>query len=288
VSGRVARALPDNEDHVMGSAKFLLAGLAATAFFTTAARGADLAYPLPPPPPDFGGWYLRGDIGMSNQRVNHLFNALYLTPGTSVQNISKGFDSGWTYGIGAGYQFNHWARADITGEYRGKTNFRGLDTYSPEPASGTGIGVDDYYASKSEWLFLANFYVDLGTWWGLTPFVGAGLGTSRNTIHDFRDVNVATNGLAYGTDASKWNFAWAVHAGVGYAITPNVMLELAYRYVNLGDAQSGDLITYSGVNNVVNPMEFHSITSHDIRLGVRWMLDVPPPSVGYVPIISKG
>lgn len=266
----------------MGSAKLLLAGVMATAIFTTAGRAADLAYPLPPPPPEFAGWYLRGDVGMTNQKVDHLFNALYLSSGTTVDNISKGFDSGWTYGLGAGYQFNHWARADITGEYRGKTNFRGLDIY------GGGTGVDDYYASKSEWLFLANFYVDLGTWWGITPFVGAGLGASRNTIHDFRDLNIPTGGVAFGRDASKWNFAWAVHAGLGYAITPNVMIELAYRYLNLGDAASGDLITYQGVSTIFNPMEFHSLTSQDVRLGIRWMLDVPPPPPGYAPIVSKG
>ena len=267
----------------MGSVKFMVAAATAAILLAPAARAADMPYPLPPPPaPEFSGWYLRGDVGMTNQQVGHLFNVLYNQPGTTVQNVSKGFDSGWTYGIGGGYQFNNWARADVTGEYRGKTNFRGLDIY------GGGTGVDDYYASKSEWLFLANFYVDLGTWWCLTPFVGAGIGTSRNTIHDFRDLNIPTAGVAFAPDASKWNFAWALHAGVAYTVTPNVLIELAYRYVDLGNAQSGDLRTYTGVNNIVNPMEFHNITSHDVRIGVRWMLDVPPPSQGYAPLMRRG
>jgi hypothetical protein len=38
---------------------------------------------VPPPVEDFGGWYLRGDIGFSNQQVKKLDNALYYTPGTS-------------------------------------------------------------------------------------------------------------------------------------------------------------------------------------------------------------
>jgi opacity protein-like surface antigen len=262
----------------MGSAKYLAVAATAAFLATPSANAADL--PLARPIiPEFSGWYLRGDIGMSNQNVDHLFNVLYNT--TTVVNVSKGFDSGWIFGLGAGYQFNNWARADITGEYRGKTNFRGLDIY------GGGTGVDDYYGSKSEWLFLANFYVDLGTWWYLTPFVGAGIGFSRNTIHDFRDVNIATAGLAFGADASKWNFAWALHGGVAYNVTPNFLVELSYRYVNLGDAQSGDLVTYQGTNAIYNPMEFHGITSHDVRLGVRWMLDAPPP-VPHPPIVSKG
>jgi opacity protein-like surface antigen len=33
-------------------------------------------------------------------------------------------------------------------------------------------------------------------------------------------------------DQSTWTFAWAAHAGVAYTITPNLKLELAYRYLN--------------------------------------------------------
>lgn len=236
---------------------------------------------LPPPIVEFSGWYLRGDIGMSNQRVDNLYNVLYNSPNTTVVNVNKGFDSGITFGIGGGYQFNSWFRVDVTGEYRGKTNFRGLDIYNG------GAGVDDYYGSKSEWLFLTNAYFDLGTWWCFTPFVGVGIGASRNTIHDFRDLNIPTGGVAYGLDASKWNFAWALYAGIGYQVTPNVTFELAYRYVDLGNAQSGDLTTYQGVSTVYNPMLFNGITSHDVRLGMRWRFDQGPVFVP-PPLITKG
>ena len=73
-------------------------------------------------------------------------------------------------------------------------------------------------------------------------------------------------------------------------MSKNFAVELAYRYVNLGSARSGDLVTYNGINNVNNPMEFKSLTSHDIRLGLRMNFDAftsrsysptvysPPPS----------
>jgi opacity protein-like surface antigen len=41
--------------------------------------------------------------------------------------------------------------------------------------------------------------------------------------------------LATGATASKWNLAWAVHAGLAYKVNPSLTLELAYRYVDLGD-----------------------------------------------------
>ena len=34
---------------------------------------------------------------------------------------------------------------------------------------------------------MANAYVDLGTWWCLTPYVGAGVGMANIKISGFRD-----------------------------------------------------------------------------------------------------
>ena len=240
------------------------------------AQAADYSQPAPQPiyvqPPlieEFSGWYLRGDIGMSNQRVQNLNNALYA--GNSIQAVGMGFDSAPIFGLGIGYNFNDWLRFDVTGEYRGKANFHGLDIVN---SSYT----DEYTGSKSEWLLLANAYIDLGTWYSITPFVGAGIGMSRNTISSFRDtcvtVLVCSGGsVAFGDTASKWNLAWALHAGLSYKVTRNFTVELAYRYVNLGDAQSGDLTTYLGGNAIYNPMEFHNLTSHDVKLGLRFNLD---------------
>ena len=141
---------------------------------------------------------------------------------------------------------------------------------------------------KSEWLILANIYADLGTWSGFTPFIGLGIGGSRNTITAFTDICTTCpgGGVAHGASATKTNFAWAVHAGVAYKVTKTrVTVEFAYRYVDLGDALSGDLVTYLGQNNVNNPMHFRSITSHDFRFGVRWMFDSGPkqPMYDYPP-----
>jgi len=258
----------------------------AAVLLTTAANAADIPQLMPPmyaPPVEIGAsWYLRGDIGMTNQKVGSLFNVLYGSV-TSVDTVQKEFDSSPLFGIGIGYQFNHWLRADVTGEYRGSANFKGLDIVR----AGVSIFTDEYRASKSEWLFLANVYADLGTWWSLTPFVGVGVGMSRNTIAGFLDVNTPFLGVATGATASKWNFAWAIHAGLAYKVTSNFIVELAYRYVSLGDAMSGDLVTYTGVSTVNNPMEFRNLTSHDFKLGVRWMLDATPAYMP-PPLMRKG
>jgi opacity protein-like surface antigen len=276
----------------MRSVKFLVAAGAAS-MLSSVAFAADMAIMPPPayaPPPvveDFGGWYLRGDIGFSNQRVDRLNNVLDTVGApTSVQRNS--FGTAGIFGLGVGYKVNNWFRADVTGEYRGNSQFFGTDriTYAG------GIGTDTYHATKNEWVVLANAYVDLGTWWCVTPFIGAGVGGARVAINGFTDQGIANNGggalpgLAYGDSVAKWNFAWAAHAGLAYKVTPSFTVELAYRYLDMGDGLTGDLRTFDGVNAINNPMTFKHITSHDLKLGVRW--DLSSPQVYAPPLMRKG
>lgn len=253
----------------------LLAGLALLS--AAPVHAADYAPPMPPQPPivvpqpveEFAeGWYLRGDIGMSTQSVGSLSNANYANF-DSVTNVNKGFDSAPFFGVGVGYTFNSWFRADATAEYRGKANFHGFDQgYSSFIG---GYADDRYTASKSELTFLLNGYVDLGTWNCITPFVGAGIGFSRNTISDFGDISSRFNSDVFGGTASKWSLAWALYAGLAYQVTKNVTIELAYRYIDLGSATSGPLLGYDNTPNT--PYEFNHITSQDLKLGVRFNLN---------------
>jgi opacity protein-like surface antigen len=281
----------------MRSVNFLVAA-AAVSILPTLAFSADMPIMPPPsygPPPvqDFGGWYLRGDIGFSNQNTKNVRD----TNSAAYNNIAvaetKSFSSAGIYGGGIGYQFNNWFRADITGQYRGKSNFSGLDV-----VTGTGpfvgfVGTDAYTATKSELLFLANGYIDLGTWWCMTPFVGAGVGTARVSIGNFTDTGDFLNpgqvhSLNYAGEGNKWNFAWAAHAGVAYRVNQSLTLELAYSYVDLGSGITGASHSFDQVTNTTHaPFSFNNITSNDVKLGLRWNFDnyAPPPPP---PLIRKG
>jgi opacity protein-like surface antigen len=247
---------------------------------------------VPAPIEDFGGWYLRGDIGFSNQRVGNVrstHDALY-APVTSSSQTSS-FDTGGIFGVGVGYQFNNWFRADVTGQYRGNANFKAMDLFNFNAGGGAiAQGVDNYGASKSELLFLANAYVDLGTWWYVTPFIGAGVGTSRVKIANFTDtgINNSTNSysVAYANSGAKWNFAWAAHAGLAYRVSPSLTIELAYSYIDLGSGVTGGSAVFS---NPAGPyvFNFKNITSNDVTLGVRWELNSPPVDVP-PPVVRKG
>jgi opacity protein-like surface antigen len=283
----------------MRSVKYLVAAGAAS-LLSSAAFAADMAIAPPPmqyaPPQveEFGGWYLRGDIGFSNQNVNRVLDTNSAAYNNVAVSQTSSFSSAGIYGGGVGYQFNNWFRADVTGEYRGKSNFSGLDVVTGTGPFAGFVGTDNYTATKSELLFLANAYVDLGTWWCVTPFIGAGVGTARVSIGNFTDTGDFINGglqnhsFDYAGQASQWNFAWAVHAGLAYKVSPGLTLELAYSYVNMGNGLTGPTSSFDQVTNTTHaPFSFNSITSNDVKLGLRWELNTPPVYTP-PPLVRKG
>ncbi|HSI40655.1 MAG TPA: outer membrane beta-barrel protein [Xanthobacteraceae bacterium] len=253
-----------------------------------AARAADLPAPYIAPPLEVSaaGWYLRGDIGFSNQKLGSLTSVEDST--TDFTWLANEFDAAPIFGAGVGYKFNDWLRVDVTGEYRGKSSFNGMDSYVYWDGDTPVTRTNRYTADKSEWLFLANAYLDLGTWYSITPFVGAGIGASRNTISGYTDTD-STPGyesFGYANSDSKWNFAWALYAGLAYQVTPNFTIEFAYRYVDLGDGITGDVRAADGTSSYYNPVSFNDITSQDFRLGLRWLLGDATVVEAY-PVVRK-
>jgi opacity protein-like surface antigen len=268
----------------MRSVKFLVAAGAAS-LLSTAALAADMPQIMPPPPPqmyapppvdDFGGWYLRGDIGMTTTSTK-LHNDLYdtLPANATLQHLGHGFDGGMSYGLGVGYQVNNWFRADITGEYRSKVSFHGNDYLTFTPGGFLG---DTYQGGYKSWVGLVNVYADLGTWWCITPFIGAGVGGASIHTTGFTDNGVANGsyGSYFAEGATTTNFAWAAHAGLAYKVNNNFTVELAYRYLDMGSAVHGRGRSYDGTNAGISSFEYKDLVSQDLRLGVRWNLDAGP------------
>jgi len=223
------------------------------------------------PPVIVGGWYLRGYIGMTNQRHKGLDslaiqNALN-TPAMEYQWLDRGsFSSSGLVGGGVGFALNQWLRGDVTVEYRMPSKFTALDTFINQ---GTGLSnVNDYRARKSELLFLANAYADLGLYGAITPYVGAGIGTSRNTISGFVDHNPQTGVSLTGATHSQWQLAWALHAGIGVDLNERTTLDVGYSFTHLGNARTGAISSNDGVD--YDPFTFRNLHSHDIKVGLRY------------------
>jgi opacity protein-like surface antigen len=301
-------------------AKFKALLLAGGAFFALAraAVAADLLPPAPaiePPPPaaEFSGWYLRGDVGLGiNANAPNLFNSpdpiatggtYYTAPATEGFNNST-ISAAMNFDLGVGYQFNNWLRFDVTGEYRGGSHFQSLYVINDAGNINTGnpTQIADFYRGNiSSWVGLVNGYVDLGTWWGMTPYIGAGVGLASNTLSGMTDQGIVSYTVTgplvtagpsggYFSDGSKTNFAWALMTGLDFDVTQNLKLELGYRYLDLGKYTSGASHCLGtcggGVANYVVSKNY--LAYNDFRIGLRWMIGeeayAPPPEA---PLVRK-
>ena len=279
----------------------VLAGAAAA--ISTVAFAADFPPALPPvqpvvqAPASESGWYLRGDVGVSVQRFqafDHFqTNQNFVWP-ASWQIVQKETDDSAFVDFGVGYAVNSWLRFDVTGEHRTAAKFKVVGSYH-EFCPGGATCFDQYDGSHSAEVFLLNAYLDLGTWWCLTPFVGVGVGGAWNTVTTVTDlgiVNIFAPGFGFSQqDASNWNLAWSAQAGLAYSVSNNLKLEMAVRYLNLGSVRTPVVnCSSSGCQGTSGPAAYYTLTnfdSLDFKLGMRWLFQ-PEAPVYAPPLIRKG
>ncbi|KPL52153.1 outer membrane protein [Prosthecomicrobium hirschii] len=279
----------------------ILAG-AAIAGAITQAAAADLTVPYVAPIIEQiavpGGWYLRGDIGIGIERGRFKENEFDKPPaGYRGRWIRQSIDDGASFGIGIGYQFNPWLRGDLTAEYRTAVTVRGIGQQTGSFNNINGTAYANMSGSLSSTVILANAYADLGTYWGITPYVGGGLGMAYNRMTGFTQTNTipSPNGpvpvLAKYNDAGTASFAWALHAGASYDISDRLKLDLSYRYLDFGSASTGALY---GLDNAGGKPKFGDkyrstdLSSNDFRLGFRYLLGGPTAAAPMpMPVIAK-
>ncbi len=162
------------------------------------AQAADLLPPPLPPPPEpvaFSGWYIRGDVGVGINQLSSArstLNPFNPTGGGAplVTRVQTNIGDAAITGIGFGYQVNNWIRFDATAEYRTSAAYRSINAYTAFcPAN---FCQDSYTANVASGVFLANGYIDLGTWYGVTPFVGAGVGGAIHRFSGLTDLGLGS------------------------------------------------------------------------------------------------
>ena len=285
------------------------AAIAALALLTAAggARAVDLP-PAPELPPadasadPFAGWYLRGDIGAGFgpapelRPETGLFAPAVFPPYAAAGFRGATLSPSGSVGGGVGYAFSGLFRADATLEYRFGGRYGAVGAlYDPAaPGGGPVFAADRVSASVASVVALVNGSADLGTYWGVTPFVGAGIGVARNSLSSVSDAGFAVAGGGASpvgglfANASRTNFAWALTAGLGVDVAPNLRLELSYRYLDLGRIALGGgrglcpaPACFAGAGSVASR---GALVSNDIRLGLVWMIGEPAASA---PVVAR-
>jgi len=261
-----------------------------------AAHAADL---LPPPPPieapplrgavvdEPGGFYLRGDLGVGFNDTSSQSSSF--APPTTLASLNAWYggtqaSESYLIGLGFGYKFNTWFRADLTGEYRGNALYKSK-VYYTDPASPACVGLpagtcgDSYSGLVNIGLFMFNAYADIGTWYGITPYVGAGVGVAAYSMGNITDqsMQVAVAGASVGSGISDSrvgaNLAWALMSGFSWDVAQNLKLDVGYRYVNMGQIDTGTIMCTA---QCWFERQHFKLASNDVRVGLRWMAAAAP------------
>jgi opacity protein-like surface antigen len=215
---------------------------------TLETRAADMAPyagdPTPQTKVEFGtGWYIRGDAGWAFDKAPVVAPNLSAVASKQLNSVSVD--------LGGGYKFNNWIRGDMT---------LGLFGTQPVLVGGSPYsGVAYTTAELKKYLLLVNAYADLGTWYGVTPFVGVGAG--GDLINGVSTLSTSS----FVNATQKYNFAWALMAGVAYNFSENASVEVGYRYVNFGN--------FAGGNSLTGATFTHNLNSQEIRVGIRYLVD---------------
>lgn len=232
-------------------------------------------------------WYVRGDLAYARETFPKIAPDFTFGASPSILNT-------YSAGAGGGYKVNNWFRTDLILDYRSKVQAAGI---GGTKTCITGMGLDPlgfpivtatdtcsghFNTEIHRWDLLANGYVDLGTWDGFTPYIGAGAGvtwartkqsvywTMSNGLSYQASFNLgAGNNFYFNFDRSQSNmtyqFAWAVMAGVAVAMTDHAQLDVGYRFLNLG--------TVSGLSEVTGTFVTQRVLVNELRAGVRYMID---------------
>lgn len=197
-------------------------------------------------PPNY---YVRLDTGGSFSR-------------NAGKNLQADVGSSPIVGLGIGARLLPSLRTDLTVSYRPGYSFSATDTtFSP----GTTLIAKGDVKTLA---VLINAYYDFPAIAGFTPYVGGGVGLARNDIG--KSTITTTTGLPVATidgDTST-HFAWQVGAGVSYAISTAVTLDIGYRYFDAGEGKSADTGTVLGVpaTGLTNRGD---VRAHEVQVGLR-------------------
>jgi opacity protein-like surface antigen len=113
---------------------------------------------------------------------------------------------------------------------------------------------------------MANVYADLGTYVGITPYIGAGAGLIRSNPRVSGHYYDAATTVDFHDSSPNYSFAYTLNAGLSYAVSSDLSVDLGYQYLSAPDAEWVRLespSTYSA---------HKGIDYHQIRLGLRYDL----------------
>ncbi|MFP6743192.1 MAG: outer membrane beta-barrel protein [Alphaproteobacteria bacterium] len=161
--------------------------------------------------------------------------------------------------IGAGIMIGyHWRRQDLPMRIEIEYAHRLQLDYDAENSGPPRVGYKGDVVSDS---LMFSTYLDFATDTPWRPYVGVGIGWAQN------ETNVLRTDLVSGIPSTRSettnNFAYSLQTGVRVAISDAWVGELGYRFMDMGDIESGTFAT----GDTITADHY----SHDIVFGLAYM-----------------
>jgi outer membrane protein OmpA-like peptidoglycan-associated protein len=195
------------------------------------------------------GWYVQGGAG-----GNFLSDADIEVGG--IEREAE-HDIGWLGTGSVGYAWQNGLRLELEGAYRSN----GIDTIAG--AAGTG----DVTSTN----IMANLIYQYQTTGWVVPYLGFGIGAGHVSLDSVGPVGGPPTTTV---DDSDWAMAYQVLVGLEHAITDNLGLNLAYRFLYQPD------VSLTAANGAGVDTKY---LSHAVMVGLRWSFGAPKPVMGADP-----
>lgn len=234
------------------------------------------------------GWYVRGTVGFEKSLAADYADvdsgatnppALFGTgPGRDGSQIGAYGDFGQFPSMEAavGKQMLPWLRSEIavtyrTGmQYRGQANFRGVPGEQPVSANANALSG------------MANLFLDIASLSGVSlgrfqPYVGCGLGATYNRLSEMTyefPGNTGVHRITITPAGDKTDVAFMATIGTAIGLTDKILLDVSYRYTELGRVQTDAGRAY--LNNIPAGIDIAStwapLRIQGVFAGLRYLI----------------
>ena len=204
------------------------------------------------------GWYLRGDVSYNFDKP------LRTLSWTGIEVVDPTYRDGHSMlmgSVGFGYHFSDYFRGEVSGGFVASSDQ--LLNYGDDTVSLTETSTDNEI-----WTAMVSGYVDLGTYVGITPYLGGGIGLAYNKAResferDFADPLVDDIDISRTRNHTTW--AYTLNAGASYQVTDNMSVDLGYQYFSAPDLEFTELSAGS-------PTVSKGMDIHQVKVGLRYDL----------------
>lgn len=232
---------------------FLLTGACAASMLlalTPVAQAADIDMG---PEPGGMAWYVSVFGGWSIADTDIEFSTTTAPTTGDLIEAEAELEDGFMAGLALGAYFNDWLRAEV--ELSGHWHDADGDVVTT-PFTGTGTTAD-LDGDATAVFALANLWLDVPVGEAIRPYIGGGIGLGR------LEIDLDTTGGTSGIDDSDWAFAYQLGGGIAFGLSPNLGIDVGYRYKVINDAE---LEASAGGGTVDVETDYKS---HNVLVGLR-------------------